>query len=152
MWPTIRTVSPVIATARRDHLAAALQQGPYFEQLLLIDPQGRVINAYPNEPRPTPTLEEQTLISRTLQTGAPQQSDVFAIDQQAYLTFVMPVGEGQGALVGRTNLQNNPLALRLRDNLQQTLGVGVGYVVDDNQHIIIHPQADKVMQTVAAQS
>ncbi len=113
---------------------------------MLIDPAGRVIGAYPTDPRPTPTLDEQTLISRTLQTGAPQRSEVFAIDQQAYLTFVEPVGEGQGALVGRTNLQSNPLALRLRDNLQQTLGVGVGYVVDDNQHIIIHPQADKVMQ------
>ena len=81
---------------RGAHLAAALQQGPYFEQLVLIDAQGRVINAYPNEPSPTPTLEEQTLISRTLQTGAPQQSDVFAIDQQAYLTFVVPVGRRAG--------------------------------------------------------
>jgi PAS domain S-box-containing protein len=132
---------------RAEHLAAALQQGPYFEQILLIDPNGRVVGASPSDPRPSPTLDEQMLISRTLQTGAPQRSDVFAIDQQAYLTFVAPVGEGQGALVGRTNLQRNPLALRLRDNLQQTLGVGVGYVVDDNHHIIIHPQADKVMQS-----
>jgi PAS domain S-box-containing protein len=129
-----------------DRLASALRQGAYFEQLLLIDPAGRVVGVYPTDPRPTPTLDEQTLISRTLQTGAPQRSDVFAIDQQAYLTFIAPVGEGQGALVGRTNLQSNPLALRLRDNLQQTLGVGVGYVVDNNQHIIIHPQPDKIMQ------
>ena len=130
-----------------DHLASALRQGPYFEQLLLIDPADRVVGTYPTDPRPTPTLDEQTLISRTLQTGAPQRSEVFSINQQAYLTFVAPVGEGQGALVGRTNLQSNPIALRLRDNLQQTLGAGVGYVVDDNHHIIIHPQPDKVMQT-----
>jgi PAS domain S-box-containing protein len=132
---------------RGAQLAAALQQGPYFEQLLLLDAQGRLLSVYPNEPNSTPTLEEQTLISHTLQTGAPQQSSVFAIDQQAYVTFVVPVGEGQGALVGRTNLQNNPIALRLQNNLQQTLGTGVGYVVDDNHHIIIHPQPDKVMQT-----
>ncbi len=135
------------AQLRAAQLASALPLGPYFEQLLLIDVQGRVINTYPDEPGTALTVEEQTLISRTLQTGAPQQSDVFSIDQQAYLTFVEPVGEGQGALVGRTNLQSNPIALRLRDNLQQTLGAGVGYVVDDNQHIIIHPQSDKVMQS-----
>jgi PAS domain S-box-containing protein len=135
------------AQLQADRLASALRQGPYFEQLLLIDRAGRVLGAYPSDPRPAPTLDEQILISRTLQTGAPQLSDVYAINGQAYLTFVAPVGEGQGALVGRTNLQSNPLALRLRDNLQQTLGVGVGYVVDDNQRIILHPQPDKVMQT-----
>lgn len=135
------------AQVRAEHLAAALRLGPYFEQLALIDAAGRVIGASPADPRLTPTLDEQMLISRTLQTGAPQRSDVFSIDQQAYLTFVVPVGEGQGALLGRTNLQSNPITLRLRDNLQQTLGTGVGYVVDDNHHIIIHPQSDKVMQT-----
>lgn len=132
---------------RSAHLATALQLGPYFEQLMLYDANGQLVSYAPNDQQPVPTLDEQTLISRTLQTGAPQESDVFAHEGQAYLSFVAPVTGGQGALVGRTNLQVNPVALRLRDNLQQTLGAGVGYVVDDQHHIIIHPQADKIMET-----
>jgi two-component system, OmpR family, phosphate regulon sensor histidine kinase PhoR len=132
---------------RAAHLADALQIGTYFKQLLLVDANGQLMGYAPNDQRPIVTLEEQTLISRTLQSGAPQKSAVFSNEGDAYLSFVAPLAAGHGALVGRTDLQLNPLTWRLRDNLQQTLGAGVGYVVDDQHHIIIHPEPDKIMET-----
>lgn len=140
-----RLLSPNVST-RTDYLAGVLPLGPYFGQIVQINQAGQVAAAYPLDIAPALTLEEQMLISRTLQTGAPQRSSVFALDDQAYLSFIVPVGEGQGALLGRANLQMNRDAQRLRDSLQQTLGAGVGYIVDDNQRIIIHPKPDKIMQ------
>ncbi|CAG0936756.1 two-component system, sensor histidine kinase ChiS [Thermoflexales bacterium] len=134
------------AQTQSTSLSAVMRQEPYFEQLLLFAVNGQLASYAPLDQRPAPTLEEQTLVQRTLQTGAPQRSEVFAMNQQAYLTFVVPIGEGQGALLGRANLQLNPAAQRLSDTLQQTLGAGVGYIVDNNQRIVIHPQADQVLQ------
>ena len=138
-------LSPDLNT-RRNYLAGVLPLGPYFGQLIQIDQNGQVAASYPPDASAALTLEEQMLISRTLQTGAPQRSSVYALGEQAYLSFIVPVGEGRGALLGRTNLQMNRDAQRLRDSLQQTLGAGVGYVVDENQRIIIHPEAAKIMQ------
>jgi hypothetical protein len=141
---------PVLQTGNAQQqstqLAAALRQEPVFEQLLVFNGSGQLASYAPLDQRPAPTLEEQTLVQHTLQTGAPQRSEVYALNQQAYLSFVVPIGEGQGALLGRVNLQLNRAAQHLRDSLQQTLGAGVGYVVDDNQRVIIHPQADQILQ------
>jgi PAS domain S-box-containing protein len=134
------------AQTQSTQLSTAMRQEPFFQQLLLFNGSGQLASYAPLDQRPAPTLEEQALVQRTLQTGAPLRSEVFGLDQQAYLSFVVPIGEGPGALLGRVNLQLNPVAQRLRDNLQQTLGAGVGYVVDNNQHVIIHPQADQVLQ------
>jgi PAS domain S-box-containing protein len=134
------------AQSRSTQLAAAMRQEPFFEQLLLFDANGQLASYAPLDQRLAPNLEEQTLVQRTLQTKAPWRSEVFAIDQQAYLSFVVPVGEGRGALLGRVNLQLNRVMQRLRDSLQRTLDAGVGYVVDNNQRIIVHPLADQILQ------
>jgi len=147
---TTVATEPVLVTGnaqtRATQLAAAMRQEPFFGQLLLFDANGQLVSYAPLDQRLTPTLEEQTLVQRTLQTSATQRSEVFTMDQQAYLSFGVPVGEGQGVLLGRVNLQLNRDAQRLRDNLQETLGAGVGYVVDNNQRIVIHPQAGQVLQ------
>ncbi|HTP11631.1 MAG TPA: ATP-binding protein [Anaerolineae bacterium] len=134
------------AQTQSTQLSAAMRQDPFFAQILLFNANGQLVSYAPLDQRLAPTPEEQTLVQHTLQTGAPQRSEVYALDQQAYVSFVVPIGNKQGALVGRVNLQMNPATERLRDNLQNTLGAGVGYVVDNNQRIIIHPQAGQVLQ------
>jgi PAS domain S-box-containing protein len=141
--PGLQTGNAQLQSTR---LSAAMRQEPFYQQLLLFNTGGQLVSFAPLEQRPAPTLDEQTLVQRTLQTGAPQRSAVFGLDQQAYLSFVVPIGDRQGALLGRVNLQLNPVTQRLRDTLQQTLGAGVGYVVDSDQRIIIHPQAEQVLQ------
>jgi PAS domain S-box-containing protein len=134
------------AQMQSTQLSAAMRQEPFFQQILLFNSAGELVSYAPLDQRPVPTLEEQALVQRALQTGAPLRSEVFAINQQAYLSFVVSISSGQGVLLGRVNLQLNPLTQRLRDNMQNTLGAGVGYVVDNNHHIIIHPQAGDVLQ------
>jgi PAS domain S-box-containing protein len=127
-------------------LTSALRQEPFFAQVLLFNTAGQLISYAPLDQRATPTLEEQTLVQNTLLSGAPQRSEVYLLDNQAHVSFVVAVGERQSALVGRVNLAMNPATERLRNTLQQTLGAGVGYVVDENQRIIIHPEAGQVWQ------
>jgi PAS domain S-box-containing protein len=134
------------AQLQSTQLAASMRQEPFFAQVLLFNSNGQLVSYAPLDQRPVPTLEEQTLVQNTLQSGATQRSEVYALDQQPYLSFVVPIGAQQGALVGRVNLQVNPATERLRNSLQHTLGAGVGYVVDENQRIVIHPQAEQVLQ------
>jgi PAS domain S-box-containing protein len=138
------------AQLQSTQMSAAMRQEAFFQQLLLFDVSGQLASYAPLDQRPAPTLDEQAMVQRTLQTGAPQRSEVFAIDEQAYLSFVVPVGAQQGvqqgALLGRVNLQMNSLTQRLLENLQNTLGTGVGYVVDNSQRIVIHPQPEQVLQ------
>ena len=134
------------AQQQTTQLAAAMQREPFFAQVMLFNANGQLASYAPLGQRPMLTLEEQTLVSNTLQTGATQRSEVYALDQQAYISFVVPVGNQSGALVGRVNLQMNPATERLRNSMQHTLGAGVGYVVDTNQRIVIHPEPEQVMQ------
>jgi PAS domain S-box-containing protein len=142
----LRSSDPAVRQAR---LLSALRTGPFFDQLLLYDNAGRVLDQYPSD-NATPTLpEEQLLISRTLQTRAPQMSRVYAVGQDTLMTFIAPVGdptgEQAGVLLGRTRLQVNPVIERLRDGLQNTLGEGNGYLVDENNNIVVHRKADRIL-------
>ncbi len=135
---------------RQQRLSADLRTGPFFDQLLLFDMSGRLIDAYPPGEAQPATFEEHDLISRTLQTHAPQMSSVFALEKQSLISFVAAVtdpanGQSTGVLLGRTRLQLNPLIVRLRDGLQNTLGAGVGYLVDENYRIVVHRDADQVL-------
>ncbi|MFN8595322.1 MAG: ATP-binding protein [Anaerolineae bacterium] len=135
---------------RQARLLSALRTGPFFDQLLLFDANGRLIDAYPPNEKVDLTTDERTLISRTLQTSAPQQTFVFALNQQSLISFVAPVsdspnGEAQGALLGRTRLQVNPIIVRLREGLQNTLGSGTGYLVDENSRIVVHHDIERVL-------
>ncbi len=149
-WLTVLAAEPVLQAGtpqlQSTQISTAMQRDPFFEQVLLFNANGQLASYAPLDHRPVPTLEEETLVQRTLQSGAPLRSEVYRLDQQAYMSFVVPVGNQQGALVGRVNLQLNPETQRLRDNLQHTLGSGVGYVVDNNQRIVIHPIAAQVLQ------
>ncbi len=136
---------------REGRLSSALRIGPYFDQLMLFDETGRQISFYPTDQPRQVTPEEQILISRTLQTGAPQQSEVFRVNDQAMVSFVVPVtredsGQVIGTLLGRTSLQSNPIMVRLRDSLQNTLGTGVGYIITENNQIVVHPDNARILQ------
>lgn len=143
----LRSPDPAV---RQERLSTALRTGPFFDQLLLFDARGQLISAYPETGILMPTPAERTLIAQALQTGAPQTTAPFMLDGQSLISFVAAVdnpdtGGVFGVLVGRSRLQLNPLIVRLRDGLQNTQGSGVGYLVDDENRIIVHPQADRIL-------
>lgn len=135
--------------ARQARLLSALRTGPFFDQLLLYDNAGQLLDQYPPDNVAPALLEELLLISRTLQTRAPQMSRVYAVGKDSLITFIAPVGdpagEQTGVLLGRTRLQVNPVIERLRDGLQNTLGEGSGYLVDENNNIVVHRETDRIL-------
>ncbi len=126
-----------------------MRTGPFFDELLEYDTNGQLSDQYPSDDVAPATEEEQRLIARTLQTRAPQMSAVFALNGQSLISFIAPLGnpggEQTGVLLGRTRLQVNPFIERLRASLQNTLGEGVGYLVDENSHIVVHPEPDRIL-------
>jgi PAS domain S-box-containing protein len=134
---------------RQARLLGALRTGPFFDQLLIYDTDGQVFDQYPSTGIAPATEEERQLIARSLQTHAPQMSAVYALNGQSLISFVAPlgdpVGEQTGVVLGRTRLQVNPFIERLRESLQNTLGEGTGYLVDEYRHIVVHREADRIL-------
>lgn len=137
--------------ARQAYLESALRSIPFFDELLLVDANGQVLAtarlpALGGEPPVQVTPQEESRLERTLQTGAPQRTSVYDDGQgrpmMSYIqpsTSVVPPG---GAVVGRTRLSTNPRIGAIRRTLPNTLDAGLGYVVDDNSLITIHPDPD----------
>ena len=136
---------PAVRAAR---LASAIRIGPFFDELWEFDGSAHLLNVY-NQGQPL-TAEENTLIERALQTGAPQTSSVFRLGSDSAISFVAAMinpisGKPQGVMLGRTRLQRSPMIDLLRRDLQNTLGAGVGYLVDGNQQIVVHPNPDLIL-------
>jgi two-component system NtrC family sensor kinase len=135
-------------------LKSDLRVGTFFDQLMLFDPGGQVLAMYPPAPTGDPALtaQEQVLLDRVLDHGAPQISSGHQSHRdEALVSFLTPtsptegVGGDFGALVGRTHLQVNPVINRVLTDLQRTSGRGEGFVVDSEGRIIAHPDASMVL-------
>jgi PAS domain S-box-containing protein len=136
---------PAVRAAR---LASAIRIGPFFDELWEFDSTAKPISVY--NQGPSLTAEENTLIKRALQTGAPQTSSVFNLNGNSAISFIAAIidpasGQPRGAMLGRTQVEHSPMIDLLRHDLQNTLGAGVGYLLDGNQQIVIHPKADLVL-------
>ncbi len=133
---------------REARLASVVRIGPFFDELLEFDAAYQLLAAY-NQSQPL-TPEEQVLISRTLLTGAPQTSGVFPLGNDSAISFVAVLidpnsGQPRGAVSGRTRMQRSVIINLLQKNLQNTLGAGVGYLVDGTNRIIVHPDPALVL-------
>jgi PAS domain S-box-containing protein len=135
-------------------LESNLRVGTFFDQLMLFDPNGRLLAMYPPAPAGDATLtaNEDTLIKRVLEDGAPQISSGHQSHRdEALVSFLMPIepetgtGESLGALVGRAHLQVNPAISRLLADLQWTSGRGEGFVVDASGRVVAHPDPGAVL-------
>jgi two-component system phosphate regulon sensor histidine kinase PhoR len=142
-------------------LGTKIRAGAFFDELMLADPEGRIIAVYP------PTLarsiqltsEEKMLLKRVIEDGAPQTSPAHRSDQgEVIISFLEPVeaagGEGDAAqgdgapvsvLIGRTRLDTNPTIGRILSSMQWTGGQGQGFVVDSSGLVIAHSNPDLVL-------
>ncbi len=129
---------------RQQTLSTGLQvgiYGPFFNQFLITDRDGRVTDVYPTQDLPPTILPQETqLLSRTLQFGAPQHSSVFAAQDQHLLSFIVPIrrdGVTQAALIGRTLLNTNPTVNQILAALQEL--EEVGFIIDEQSRVVFHP-------------
>jgi PAS domain S-box-containing protein len=128
----------------------------FFNQLALFDSTGELLAYYPEAGDASGALElteqEQTLLQRVLEDGAPQSSTVHrSPNGEAILSILMPVeneaGQRVGVLLGRTWLSaNHPVLGPILESLQW-MGAhgeeqGEGFIVErvgDGWQIIAHP-------------
>jgi len=131
-------------------LESDLRIGAFFDHLMLFGRDGQLVSMYPPTPAGDPVLtaQEEALLTRVLQDGAPQiSSGQQSHRDEALLSFLMPMPEdsGFGCLLGRTHLQANPTMDRILTGLQWTEGKGEGFVVDASGRIVAHPDPGLVL-------
>jgi PAS domain S-box-containing protein len=127
-------------------LQSDLRTVVFFDQLMLLDVEGRPIAMYPPAPTGDPELtdEEQWRLQRVLEDRATQISSVHhSRRQEVILTFMSPVEdkgthELRGALLGRTRIEYNPVLNRALASLQWTRARGKGFFVDMEGRIVAH--------------
>jgi len=147
----------------RDALEARLRKDMrmvvFFDQLLLLDPTGQALAGHPPQPTGAPqlTAEEQALLERGVESGAPQISSVHRSKQDdVILSFLAPMSDASQAeqdgpasrvLLGRTRLDINLIVSRILEGLQWTNARGTGFIVDSRGRIVAHPEADMLLMT-----
>ncbi len=123
----------------------------------MFDRNEQNLAAYPADVAADLTAEEKELLARVLASGAPQFSQVHRrADNVPIISFVvqvpLPPTEGAetgeerfGALLGRARLDVNPIMSSVQTGLQQTLGSGEGFLVDEQGRIVVHPRPEYLL-------
>lgn len=140
----------------------------FFDQLIILDSDQEVVGMYPNPPEGDPELTDQEakLITRVLESGAPQISSAHrsARDQDAILSFIAPIYSDEEpdeeepseaseeeektpprVLLGRTRLDFNPMLNRIQAGLQWTNAQGEGFIVDSEGRIVAHQDSNMLL-------
>ena len=114
---------------------------------------GAIVLAVPEEISIPPlTTEEQALIAQALDFGISRSTHVMEMpDQEPRLTFIHPLFEGDdsqatGALLGRVDFSINPSTKRVLETLQGTRGEGTGFILDDRDLVIAHPDPNRLLR------
>jgi len=136
---------------RQTTLEANRQLVPFFREMLLTDAEGQVVAIAPQDTTDSDLSPEETLlVKKALQFGMSDEVQLIKLPSGAVrMTFVHPLSNGQeekatGALLGRVQLDINPEIQRVLTALQAAQGVGEGFLVDDRDLIVLHPNPDVV--------
>ena len=123
--------------------------GAFYRRVVLVGEDGSVVAFYPNRDTDeiTLTLQEENAVADALDRGAPSISAAQRDEGREHvLSFVVPVrdeeGEPVAALVGRVpGVALNGLIV----GLQGTVGEGSGFVVDEQNRVIAHPDETSLL-------
>lgn len=142
------------AQACSARLQAFVQMLPFFSRLTAYNPQGEVLCTYPltSGPEVAPTQEEEEFLTIVQVTGGVQMTPVHrGPEGQVVMSFLSSLGAAeqevpQGVLVGRVELELNPLLNRVLTTLQWTMQQGEGFVVDERGRIVSHPDPTRLLE------
>ena len=128
---------------------------PYFDQLIMLDQEKRIIASYPPGTATDSLLlpEESSGIDLSFSGVRSQNYSIPAAAQQtsARVSFLSALinpatGATERVLVARTNLNSNPFTRPLINGLQSMSKLGgEGILLDENRRIIYHPDQMLVM-------
>lgn len=135
------------STESEKSLQQLFRINPVFRRIIIIK-EDRTIGAfYPADVDAVALSElEQTAVDNVLTTSAPDIAPASTREDEQVLSFVVPVldedGTPQAALIGRVprlSVEN------LIVGLQGTVGKGTGFIVDENDTIIAHPDSSRLL-------
>lgn len=138
---------------RQHTLEVDRQVVPFFQELLLVDLTLEIVDAAPagaGEIKLSP--EELFLVRQGAELGISQITHLTELSPTQYmLTIVQPVmgdemGVPQALLLGRIQLDVNPMMRRVIDALQKTWGIGAGFILDERGSIIAHHDPQWVLR------
>jgi PAS domain S-box-containing protein len=142
-------------------LEQSLRTVPFFRQLYLLDETGTPITGYPVDDfyKASPAPEELVGVELAL-NGIPIQSYTvppYGVDTAAQVSFLASVFDEtkqiQGVLIGRADLDSNPLAQPVLDSLHSMDNVdGEGMLLDGDGRILYHTKGINIMETYTGQT
>ena len=132
-----------------------LRAVPYFRQLVYFDADQRPAAGYPIGDFTQLKLTEAEAQAVTLGLqGVPQDMVVYPAEpgEPILLAFSAPAtdpaGNVVGVLLGRVDLETNPLMQPVLKSLQSVVaGEGIGFLVDDRERIIYHSDPLELLRT-----
>jgi signal transduction histidine kinase len=156
---------PEILTASGEDLKTALGQQirsvPYFDQLIILDRDKKLLAAYPDlTPAQLNLFPEETAGLDLAFSGVFSQTYSIPPElsgQPARVAFIVSILDATTAqpvrvLIARTDLATNPFTQPLITSLKSMSELGgSGILLDENRRVIYHPVASQVMTTYSGQ-
>ncbi|MFN2235739.1 MAG: HAMP domain-containing protein, partial [Anaerolineales bacterium] len=137
----------------QDILAQMLRSAPYFRQIFLLDETGNSITGFPLDVYDDDyaPMEERMGIDLAKNGVLIQAYTIPPLDTDlsARLTFIAAIDDDgvERVLVGRTDLYSNPFSKPIISSLNSLTDVnGVGYILDEDDRVVYHPDATQLMQ------
>ncbi|MFZ5916568.1 MAG: ATP-binding protein [Chloroflexota bacterium] len=142
-------LSPDPAT-RQNRLSRDISSPGFFSELLLINGQGETIDLFPLDANPQLLAREELLLSG-MSSGIVLHSPVHRnANSRLIVSFMAPLDQtnpNRGALVGRVDMGLNLTFTGIMNGLQDTMGAGIGFLIDHTDRIIAHPDPHLLLQT-----
>lgn len=139
--------------ACRRQLQSSLQMLTYFSRLTAYDSQGEVLCTYPTATagETVLTVEEREAFQLIQMTGGLKTTPVHRMPNgQVILSFLSSMeredSEQYGVLVGRVEMDINPLIEQELTTLQWTMHRGEGFVVDEEGYIVAHRNPARLLE------
>ena len=127
---------------------------PFFDHLVVLDSDGSILSKYPDNIPLLPDFEkEKTGIQLALTNRFTR--DYFAISpiegqtatQISFITAIPMGSQPNRAVLARANLTNNPISKTILSSMNEFSGEdGQGLLIDEDNHILAHPDPDQVME------
>jgi len=141
---------------QEDMLMQTLSSVPYFNQLMLIDNQDKLIAFFPSNEENVPTSPPEELIGIKLAlTGVPFQNYTIAPvggENAARVTFLAAIqddegGPVRGVIVARTDIFTNPFTQPIISGLNNLGSIeGEGILLDSEKQILYHSTYSGLME------
>lgn len=149
--------NPQLLTASGNELTSTLGEqirvSPYFDQLLVLDRQKKIVAGYPpGDSASVVLLPEENAGVELSFNGVPSQ--MYSIppangQKTARMSFLIALGSPgapERVLIARTNLDTNPFTLPLVNSLKSMTDLdGQGILLDGAERIIYHPDQTLIM-------